>query len=99
MASSFCDKSAVQVLLSLGTDRARSEAGTVATVARESRLTAAAASARHLATPEARASLPSATRGKGAYLEGIRNRLFLKYTGVDYEFYNSEVMRYRSSVQ
>lgn len=96
MASNFCDNSAVQVLLALGAGRARGEAGTVAQVARESRLTAAAASARYLSTPEARSSLPSVVRGRGAYLEGLRNRLFLKYSGIDYEFYNSDVMRYRS---
>ena len=97
MASSFCDNSAVQVLLSLGTNGAREEARTVATIALEARMTAAAATARYLASPAAREAIPAVTRGRGAYLEGIRNRLFLKYTGVDYEFYNSGVMRYRSN--
>ena len=96
MASSYCDNSAVQVLLSLKAGGPRGEAGTVATIAREARSTAAAATARHLASPASRESLSPVARGRGAYLEGIRNRLFLKYTGVDYEFYNSDAMRYRS---
>lgn len=33
----------------------------------------------------------------GVLLQGLRNRLFLKYLGVDYEFYNVNDIRYRSA--
>ena len=31
----------------------------------------------------------------GALIQGLRNRLFLKYAGIDYEFYNVYDIRYR----
>ena len=37
----------------------------------------------------------SALSMRGAYVLGLRNRLFLKYMGIDYEFYNVHDIRYR----
>ena len=36
-----------------------------------------------------------ALSASGALIQGLRNRLFLKYAGIDYEFYNVYDMRYR----
>jgi hypothetical protein len=69
------------------------EAGTVVSVVREARTLAASASAR---TEIVRASaVPGPDRERGIYIEGVRNRLFLKYLGVDYEYFGSDVMIYR----
>jgi hypothetical protein len=32
----------------------------------------------------------------GEIIRGLRNRLFLKYAGIDYEFYNRQDLQYRS---
>lgn len=92
--SRYCDTSAIDALLKLaGTapgDRAQTGAGTVLQVVQESRAAAGDASARAWASVSPRDS--------GPFIEGLRNRLALKYLGVDYEYYNNDSMRYRSAL-
>ena len=62
------------------------EARAAAAAAREMRLLAGAASGLQPDLGEA---------DRPTRIQGVRNRLFLKYLGVDFEHYNTEDMRYR----
>jgi hypothetical protein len=39
-----------------------------------------------------------ASTQRGDFIQGLRNRLFLKYAGIDYEYYNVYDQRYRDGV-
>mgnify|MGYP003603896903 FL=1 len=39
----------------------------------------------------------TALSSRGAYILGLRNRLYLKYLGVDFESYNHHDLKYRSA--
>lgn len=95
---SLCDATALDKIISLvdGTAAAALEARVVASIARESRLLASeVAGAMDVASGNT--SGGSFSRMPSA-IDGVRNRLFLKYVGVDFEFYGSDMMRYRTSV-
>ena len=47
------------------------------------------------ATIEAEGSTWWAASATGSFIKGMRNRLFLKYAGIDYEFYNVHDLKYR----
>jgi hypothetical protein len=119
-----CDTDGLKALLGTlrgSVDSARAQAGSLATVARESRSVAAATNAERpnfatatgeglgigaaagsdAAGPGARppatgpgltGSVPSMS---GVIFQGLRNRLFLKYAGIDYELYNFPDTVYR----
>lgn len=101
MTTSLCNAGGLQGLLDSvrgSSANARRQAGDMAGVAREARSVAvtANAAAETLALRTRRAGFATAMRG--AYLQGIRNRLFLKYAGIDYEYYNVHDLRYRDSL-
>lgn len=92
MSSNPCNASALQNLISsLGGAgvNAKLQAGTLASAAREVRSVAVSANT-------ARPGFASTQRG--ALIQGLRNRLFLKYAGIDYEYYNVYDQRYRDGV-
>lgn len=85
---------------------AAGEAGTAVATLQELRSGAAASNARLPGAVEL-ANLPQIPASGmvfgsepgmyGVLLQGLRNRLFLKYLAVDYEFYNVQDIRYRSA--
>lgn len=89
MSSSLCNNPILAALTTSASEASRGaarEAATVASVAREARSLAAWSNA----------TSPRGRRLAGDdRLQGLRNRLFLKYIGVDFEFYNTSDMRYR----
>ena len=84
------------LLAALGTGiRPASQALTASAAALELRSLAAAASGQRDAQMERIAGAPNPSGGDAA--QGLRNRLFLKYWGIDYEFYNFSSMHYRGA--
>ena len=93
MSSNPCNASALKNLISaLGgaSDNARFQAGSIASMAREVRSVAVSSNARR--------NVGFAEPSRGAFIQGLRNRLFLKYAGIDYEYYNVYDIRYRDSL-
>ena len=90
MSSNPCNSSALTNLLgSLGgaNTNAAAQAGSVASMAREARSVAVSSNA----------GRPGfASSASCEFIQGLRNRLFLKYAGIDYEFYNPYDLRYRT---
>jgi hypothetical protein len=90
MSSNPCNSSALTSLLGSLTGsnaNALAQAGSVASMAREARSVAVSSNA---GRPGFAAS------SSGEFIQGLRNRLFLKYAGIDYEFYNVYDLRYRT---
>lgn len=91
MSSSLCNNPVLAALTAAA-------GGAVSTAAREATTVASAArEARSLAAWSNAASLRGRRLSGDDRLQGLRNRLFLKYIGVDFEFYNTRDMRYRST--
>lgn len=91
MSSKTCDTSAVLAALqqlASKNSNAASEAGAISAVAKEARSLASNINAIRWSGK----SLDGAER-----TQGLRNRLVLKYVGIDYEYYNTDDMRYRST--
>ena len=98
MSSSPCNSSALASLLGALTGsgaNARFQSGQLADVAREARSMAVSSNS-FRSSPHGTVGFGS--RSSGEFIQGIRNRLFLKYSGIDYEFYNFFDMRYREEV-
>jgi hypothetical protein len=101
MASSLCNTGGVSSILSaLGgsTPNARSQAAMLASLAQEARSVAVSSNSAMASDPLAGGSAGFASAMRGEYIQGLRNRLMLKYSGIDYEFFNVYDLRYRDGV-
>lgn len=101
MASSLCNTGGVSsILAALGgaTPNARSQAGVLASLAQEARSVAVASNSVAASDPLMGGSAGFATAMRGEHIQGLRNRLMLKYAGIDYEFFNVYDLRYRDGV-
>jgi hypothetical protein len=100
MASNPCNSSALTGILSSLTGsrtNAQSQAAALASAAREARSVAVSSNAGS-AFANGKTGAGFATAMSGEYIKGLRNRLLLKYAGVDYEFFNVYDLRYRDNV-
>lgn len=103
MSTNLCDTSALSNLLSAlngSSTNALSELSTVAAIATEARSVAVAANSESYGTASGSSSgsVLSGNTVTGAMIQGLRNRLFLKYAAIDYEFYNIYDLQYRTTV-
>lgn len=103
MASNPCNPSGLKGVLSSVTGsqaNAQRQALALASAALEARSMAVAANAGSAyasgTVSGGNAGFASAMRGQ--YIDGLRNRLLLKYAGIDYEFFNVYDLRYRDNV-
>ena len=94
MSTNPCNTTALTNLLSSlngSSSNALSEIATVSDVMREARSVAVASNTNNYGTVAAGSTVT------GAMIQGLRNRLFLKYSGIDYEFYNVYDLQYRTT--
>ena len=109
MSSNLCNTSALSsILTSLNgsSSNATSNLSTLLSVATEAR--SVAVSSNTLAYSDDSSSSSSSNNGGGTVgtasavsaemIKGLRNRIFLKYAGIEYEFYNVYDLQYRTSV-
>ena len=107
MSSNLCNTSALSsILTSLNgsSSNATSNLSTLLSVATEAR--SVAVSSNTLAYSDDLSSSSSNNGGtvgtasavSAEMIKGLRNRIFLKYAGIDYEFYNVYDLQYRTSV-
>ena len=102
MASNPCNPSGLNgILTSLTGSRtnAQSQALTMASAALEARSMAVSANTGSaFANGGMGGSVGFAGAMRGEYIQGLRNRLLLKYAGIDYEFFNVVDLRYRDAI-
>ena len=101
MASNPCNPSGLNgILSSLGGSRANAQgqALAMAAAALEARSVAVSSNANSAYANGSGGNVGFASAMRGQYINGRRNRLLLKYAGIDYEFFNVYDLRYRDSV-
>ena len=100
MSTNLCDTSSLSNLLNALTgssSNALNELSTVAAVATEARSVAVAANTESYGTTNSSTgAVGSGSTVTGVMIQGLRNRLFLKYSAIDYEFYNIYDLQYRT---